>query len=157
MLECERQNLPLNWHMITAAANEFAQKFEYEENTFKSSNGWKCGFKKRFDIKLHRTHGEAASADFAAISSELPGIITKLRGYKSSDVYNMDETAILYCNPPLTTIGSRRIQGMKQDKSRMTVALTVNADGSDFREPLIIGKSINPRCFGRNKTGNNFF
>lgn len=59
----------------------------------------------------------------------------------------MDEIALFYCNRPATTIATQPIPGMKQDKSRVTVALTVNVDGSDFREPLIIGKSLHPACF----------
>ena len=153
MLECERQNLPLNWNVIIAAGINFAQKLGYPEGTFRALNGWRNRFKKRYDISRFNTHGKTASADTVALANELPLIIDKIRQYDARDVYNMDETSILYCNPPLTTIGTRRIQGMKQDKSRLTVALTVNAVGSDFRELLFVGKSLNPKCFGKGETG----
>ena len=37
--------------------------------------------------------------------------------------------------------------GTNQFKDRVIVALCVNTDGSDYTKPLVIGKSVNPRCF----------
>ena len=36
---------------------------------------------------------------------------------------------------------------VKQCKERLTLLLTANMDGSEKLKPLIIGKSLNPRCF----------
>ena len=153
LLECENRNIPLNWRAITMAGSRFAQRLGYPEGTFKASNGWQDRFRRRFDLAQIHLHGESASADTTARMHQIPLIIDKVRKYNPCDVYNMDETALLYCNLLTTTIGTRRIHGMKQDKSRITIALTVNANGSDFRELLIIGKSANPTCFGKNKSG----
>ncbi|KAG2220621.1 hypothetical protein INT45_014051 [Circinella minor] len=127
----------------TTSGRNFAEKLGYPEGTFKASNGWQDRFRKCYGFGLIRNHGESGSANEAAIESAFSSIIEEVSKYRSCDIYNMDETSILYCNPPVT----RPIQGMKQDKSGITVALTVHADGSDFREPLIIGKSLNPSCF----------
>ncbi|RAW28578.1 hypothetical protein PC110_g15044, partial [Phytophthora cactorum] len=53
----------------------------------------------------------------------------------------------LKMHAPDKTIASRQIQGSKKSKVRVTVALTCNADGSDMREPFIIGHAMKPRCF----------
>ena len=153
MQECEKCNLPINWRTIKIAACDYAEKLGYPPGTFRASNGWQDRFRKRYSLGHIRLHGESASTSLTALQNELPLVIAKVRQYRPQDVYNMDETALLFCNPPVTTIGSKRIPGMKQDKSRMTVALTVNADGSDFREPLFIGNSLHPTCFGKKLTG----
>jgi hypothetical protein len=37
--------------------------------------------------------------------------------------------------------------GGKHSKDRLTVLLCVNNDGSDKQVPIVIGKSLKPRCF----------
>ena len=39
--------------------------------------------------------------------------------------------------------------GIKQKKTRLTYAFTVNAEGSDFRKPIVIGSAWRPRCFAK--------
>jgi hypothetical protein len=49
--------------------------------------------------------------------------------------------------PPDTGLAFTRTHGIKGNKTRITVALTCNADGSEMKNPLFIGKSKQPRCF----------
>ncbi|POW18089.1 hypothetical protein PSHT_06154 [Puccinia striiformis] len=49
--------------------------------------------------------------------------------------------------PPDTGLAFTRTHGIKGNKNRITVALTCNADRSEMKNPLFIGKSKQPRCF----------
>src|SRR5436190_3783859 len=64
----------------------------------------------------------------------------------------MDETGLFYNMAPDKTITQRQIEGSKKDKTRITIAFTCNANGSDQVEPLFIGHAGKPRCFMK-KTG----
>ena len=59
----------------------------------------------------------------------------------------MDETRLFYSMAPDKTIAQRQIEGSKNDKTRITVAFTCNANGSDRFEPLFIGHAGKPRFF----------
>ncbi|KAF0714158.1 Aste57867_4014 [Aphanomyces stellatus] len=68
--------------------------------------------------------------------------------YDKSDIYNMDETGLFYNYQPNTTISNEPRSGVKKDKSRISVALAANADGTDKLPLFFIGKAKRPRCFG---------
>ncbi|KAE8898636.1 hypothetical protein PF005_g16096 [Phytophthora fragariae] len=61
----------------------------------------------------------------------------------------MDETELCYAMPPARSIGSKNMRGVKEHKTRITLSLTANADGSDALPILYIGKSKKPRCLGK--------
>ena len=65
------------------------------------------------------------------------------------DIYNYDKTALYFRALPEITMCFRteKLVGSKKAKQRLTVLLTVNMDGSDKRQPLVIAKSAKPRCF----------
>src|SRR5208282_626089 len=69
--------------------------------------------------------------------------------YNLDDIYSMDETGSFYNMPPDTTIARPQIEN---HKTRMTIAFTCNATGTDRFEPLFIGHAAKPRCF-EGKTG----
>jgi hypothetical protein len=54
--------------------------------------------------------------------------------------------------PPDRGLADKKTSGVKGKKVRLTYLLTSNADGSEKRRPLIIGKAKKPRAF-QNKTG----
>ena len=64
----------------------------------------------------------------------------------------MDESGSFYNMPPDSTIAQKKIEGAKKDKTRITIAFTCNADGTDRFEPFFIGHAEKPRCFNK-KTG----
>jgi len=41
------------------------------------------------------------------------------------------------------------MSGKKKEKFRITIGFTCNADGSEKLPPIYIGKSKQPRCFGK--------
>lgn len=54
--------------------------------------------------------------------------------------------------PPDKGLACHAKSGRKSDKRRLTYAFSVNADGSDRHQPLIIGRFCKPHCF-QGKTG----
>lgn len=68
--------------------------------------------------------------------------------YSLRDIYNMDETAFFYhAESPRTLSRQGKVSGHKADKTRSTMAVATNADGSDKLPLLFIGKSMKPRAF----------
>ncbi|ETP38761.1 hypothetical protein F442_13687, partial [Phytophthora nicotianae P10297] len=84
------------------------------------SKGWLHRFKKRHGIRCQRKQGEAASVDTATVA---------------------DGRANMRCMTDF------KVSGYKADKTRLTMAVATNADGSDKLPLLFIGRSKNPRAF----------
>ena len=59
----------------------------------------------------------------------------------------MDETSFFYVATPQSSLVQRAQVGKKQLKSRLTLAFTVNATGTDHMEPLFIRKAKQPLSF----------
>ena len=69
--------------------------------------------------------------------------------YELKDIYNADETGLYYkCLPTFTNdfIKEYKEHGNKIDKTRITILVAANADGSDKRELLVIHKWKKPRA-----------
>ena len=111
------------------------------------SNGWIQSFNKRNGLKQRLQHGESGDARMEGIEERLAAIKERIAAYNLCDIYNMDETGLFYMMAPGKTIGSRQIEGAKKDKTRITIAFTCNADGSDRFVPMFIGHAEKPRCF----------
>lgn len=112
------------------------------------SKGWLHRFKTRNGITSKRKYGEAASVDPAVVREGRIAIrgITDL--YTPDNIYNMDETAFFYYEEAPSTLSRRnKIAGFKSDKTRLTLCVATNADGSDKFPLLFIGKAVKPRAF----------
>ena len=109
------------------------------------SGGWLDGFKKRYAIKEHVRHGEASSV--AVDGERLLELQEILKGYHSSAIFNCDETALFWKMTPNKTLTTEASAGVKQDKKRVSLHFTVNADGTRKLYPWVIGKAQRPRCF----------
>lgn len=137
------------------------------------SDGWLACFKKRNGLREFKRHGEAGSADLGAVAHERNRIqkLLEEKGYNLKDIFNMDETGLFYAYvllnrlllligiltntlrmPPDRGLSDKQTSGVKGRKVRLTFAFTTNADGSEKRPPIIIGKFEKPRCF-KNKSG----
>ena len=64
-------------------------------------------------------------------------------------VYNMDETSLCNCAQPNKTLAQGKVCGCKLQKDGFTLDLAVNMIGTNKLIPMIIYKSLSPRCFGR--------
>jgi len=133
--------------MLIEKAKLLASGLGIPEGTLQFSSGWLHKFKNRNGIHQEKLHGEADSADNAAIIEALPLLREKCATYPLERIYNMDETGLFYRLEPDRTLATKRLSGRKKNKERISVALCSNADRSHKLKPLIIGKSAKPRCF----------
>ncbi|KAG6612611.1 putative jerky [Phytophthora cinnamomi] len=113
------------------------------------SAGWLTGFLKRHKLRYRPRHGEAGSADADVVREERHAIQEITDCYDAHDIYNMDETGLYYAAARGRSICTATTKGVKKNKTRLTQALTTNADGSDSLPVLFIGKAQKPRCFGK--------
>ena len=142
---------PLSYEIIQEKAKQFAIALNLTKVPV-FSNGWIQSFNKRNGLKQRLQHGESGDARMEGIEERLAAIKERIAAYNLCDIYNMDETGLFYMMAPGKTIGSRQIEGAKKDKTRITIAFTCNADGSDRFVPMFVGHAEKPRCFQK-KTG----
>jgi hypothetical protein len=97
-------------------------------------------FKHRFHIKEYIYHGESGIADI-----DSPENIQKMQEnrdlaatYPPENVLNMDETGLFWKMSPNRTLATEASNRGRRSKDRITLALTVNATGTDKWEPWII-------------------
>ena len=116
------------------------------------SNGWLEGFKSRHGIKTQKKLGEDADVDEKGGEEAMQHIRRLTASYDLDCIYNMDETGLYWKMVPDRTLASEHLSGVKSDKARISIAVTVNGDGS-LRPPLwIVGKAAVPVCMkGINK------
>jgi len=77
--------------------------------------------------------------------SKISEIVT---GYEPQNIFNADETGLFYRALPDKTFSykGKSCSGGKIAKERLTVLLCVSMSGEKLK-PLVIGKSVKPRCF----------
>ena len=98
-----------------------------------------------------RLVGEAGEVNVNEAEEEMEALRHGIRGYKPSNIFNMDETALFYKSIPNRSFflkGEKR-NGIKQMKAkeRITVVLCANTTGDCKISPVVIGSSKRPRCF----------
>ena len=120
-------------------ANHVAQMMNLRESTPDFSNGQLQNMYNVINFKSWKSHEESGSANIDAITEALPALQEKKCMHELKDIYNMDETELLQSMSPGTTLAKQQIKGSKKDKTRITIALTSNANGSDKLESFIIG------------------
>ncbi|EGZ29935.1 hypothetical protein PHYSODRAFT_323385 [Phytophthora sojae] len=120
----EDQNVCLSRELIKTKAQDL-QKELCDTWELNFSNGWLSGFQRRHALRYRKRHGEAASADTAAV------YLGRQQLQDLTDQY-------------APTISAH---GVKKTKTRITIALTANADGSDALPPLFLGRAKQPYCF----------
>jgi len=104
---------------------------------------------KRHGLRFREMHGEAVSVDVAAVQEGRLAMQDVTRHYALRDVWNMDETGLMYRSAKVRGICKSNTPGLKKDKTRITLALAANADGSEKRDAFFIGKARRPHCFQR--------
>jgi hypothetical protein len=140
----------LNGEILQMKANEFAKQMEHDNVDV--SMGWIDRFKKRYGIGKIKQCGDAAGVQLANIehwkSEMLPKI---LREFVPSNIYNLDETGLFWQTLPENSLGFIRTgakhHGVKQPKSRVTILLGTNMDGTNKLPLLMIGRYKQPRAF----------
>ena len=140
------KNYPLNGPTLKRIALKIANKMQY--SSFKASNGWLEKFKARHQLSFKVLSGELKSANYSAVTSFKKVFDDKMKKYASSDVYNCDETSLYYRSISKKSFVSieDNCKGIKTKKDRVTLLLCCSMIG-DKKQPFIIGKYKNPRCF----------
>lgn len=139
------QNVNLSDFVIKSKALSFAKNLNVMD--FKASNGWLEKFKKRYNLKSYKLVGETAHVDMDSIEEGRMRICKEIENYSLDDIYNMDETGLLFRAAPNSTISNRTMKGSKKEMVRITIMLCCNASGSDKRKLTVIGKNKQPRPF----------
>jgi hypothetical protein len=142
------QNVVITDAILREKAKKFGSLLSINETDFQYSNGWLQRFKNRCGISSQTICGESAGVDPVIISDGRLQARQWIAQYQLCDVYNLDETGLFFRMLPdrsLTT--TDKSKGAKKPKERISIMLCANADGTHKVKPLIIGKSLNPRCF----------
>ncbi|XP_068236946.1 tigger transposable element-derived protein 1-like [Palaemon carinicauda] len=146
-------------HAIFTGLKEESSGYDARESSaepssddFKASRGWFEKFKKRSGIHSVVCHGEAASADTKAAADFAKSFewIVQEEGYVEQQVFNCDETGLIWKKMPsrtYITAEEKKLPGHKPMKDRFTLPLCANAS-RDFKvKPLLVYHSENPRAF----------
>jgi hypothetical protein len=67
--------------------------------------------------------------------------------YAPHDVYNFDESGLFFRMKPSQKLATKNLPGKKKDKTRISIGLCCNMDGTSKEKYVVINKSKNPRCF----------
>eukprot|EP00171_Calliarthron_tuberculosum_P002433 IDg2433t1 len=118
-----------------------------EKITMQFSDGWMANFKRRWNLKSLKAHGESGDADQGAVQASLGPLCDRIAQYSHKDVFNADECGLFYKLAPDSTVATARPLGRKKMKDRITVLVCANADGSEKFELMFIGTALRPRPF----------
>ncbi|XP_064081883.1 tigger transposable element-derived protein 1-like [Macrobrachium nipponense] len=123
---------------------------------FKASRGWFDKFRRWTGIQSVVRHGEAASSDTKAAQAFIKTFneMTINEDYSSQNVFNCDETGLLWKKMPRQTYimeEEKKLPGHKPMKDRLTLALCSNDSGVWKVKPLLVYHSETPRAFKAHK------
>ena len=138
------KHIPISGPLLQEKARQIAEELGNLPGEFKASNGWLEKFRKRHLILHRQISGESASVNTVTTEewkNRLPNI---LRGYNDDDVYNADETGLLFKALPdkSLVVTKDQCKGGKRSKERYTILLCSNWTGSNKLKPLVIGKTF---------------
>ncbi|XP_070531531.1 jerky protein homolog-like [Ptychodera flava] len=151
-LQERSRGTPLSGPIIREKARILAKQLRGDHFEFEASAGWFWRWQRRHAISEVAIQGEARSADAEAartFPAKLKDIIDA-EGYSDEQVYNVDEAGLFWKLLPSksqASLNDPQTVGYKQNKQRITVMLTANKSGNHKLRPLIIGRSLKPRCF----------
>ncbi len=123
-----------------------------DPESFKGSSGWFHKFCCRHGIRSISMQGESLSADVSAVDpfkSELAKIMED-EGYTLSQVFNADETGLVWRGMPSKTLvhcGEKHAKNFKKSKDRVTLMACANSTGTCKLPLVFIHTSKKPRCF----------
>ncbi|CAE1286252.1 unnamed protein product [Acanthosepion pharaonis] len=128
-------------HVIRQKASQLAVNLEKVD--FEPSNGWLMRWKQANNVSFKKFHGESTSADHGSANEWVTNVLPQLfRGYNPKDVWNCDETGIIYkamLSGSLRFAGDEQSNGTKVPKDRLTMLQFTNMDGSE-KQTVVVGK-----------------
>ncbi|RLN94600.1 hypothetical protein BBJ28_00006744 [Nothophytophthora sp. Chile5] len=144
LAQCAR----LSGREIKTVANQIYDELKVPQaDRLELSNGWLGRFQARHGLKMHKGHSEGSTACLqGALEMErrrLADVISVFLSGKSgrslNDVWNMDETSFFFDCSPVVVAETAANKTATAD-TKLTVALAVNATGTERLEPLFIGQ-----------------
>ncbi|KAE9037421.1 hypothetical protein PR002_g6579 [Phytophthora rubi] len=147
-MDLESRNICLSRELIPMKAQEL-QPQVCDAWDLNFSDGWLTAFMRRHKLRHRIRHDEAASADPEAVHIGLHQIQQVTDTYARQDIYNVDETGLCYAMVPTRSICTYKMRGVKKKKTRLTLVVTANADGSNALSILYLGHAKKPRCFNK--------
>lgn len=144
--KARNKNIPISGPLIKGKALEVSENLKISD--FKASNGWLDRFCKRHNINFKTVCGESADVDEVSVQNWITKLKSIIKDYDAKDIFNADETGLYYLAMPNKTFAlkSDKCVGKKSAKQRVTILFCSNMNG-EKENPLVIGKSKNPRCF----------
>lgn len=142
-------DIRLDGSMLLIKANQFRLEFD-PDDTNAINMAWIDRFKHRHGIARIQKAGESAGVDVEIVrvwkEGKLQDVISR---YEAKDVFNADETGLFWRLLPDNSLGFKGTvyHGSKQPKTRITVLVAANMDGSEKLPLFVIGKSAKPRAF----------
>ncbi|CAD7093787.1 unnamed protein product [Hermetia illucens] len=129
----------ISTNMILEKSKQFAVTLNKD---FNPTTGWLWRWQKREGISLKKIHGEAASADSESANNFINTLFPNLiEGYKSSDIFNADESGLFFKALPVSTLSRKESHnnGFKSSKDRLTLLFICNATG-DYKKAKFISE-----------------
>lgn len=139
--------LRIDSQMLHTKANYFAREFGKETDLTKS---WVDRWKKRWGIGRVLKAGESGGVNMETVDEWRETVMKDiLERYEPANIYNADETGLFWQLLPENTMGflGKKQHGSKQPKTRITLLVGANMNGTDKLPMFAIGKSKNPRAF----------
>ena len=152
VLKMEGLSVSVTGDAIVEKARRLAESMELMDQP-KFSIGWLIRFQKRHGLKSRKKYREEGSVDPDDVIRGRRNTLAETLMYDACDVYNMDECGVFYRMQPDRSIGSKKTKGVKKEKSRITVALAVNADGSHKLPLFFYWKRNAPPLFWKKECG----
>ena len=137
------KHIPISGPLLQEKARQIAEEIGLQPDDFKASNGWLEKFRNRHMIGYRQISGESAGVCATTTEEWKQRLGTIIDGYNDDDIYNADETALLFKAIPdrSLVLSKEECKGGKRSKERYTVLLCSNWSGNDKLKPIVIGKS----------------
>jgi Tc5 transposase DNA-binding domain len=97
----------LSSDIIKTKGRDFAQRLGISNTNLMFSNGWLDSFQHRNGFKCWKLHGKSRDAEMEGINKQMTIIRSKIIEYDHDDVYNIDETGLVYNIAPNIIIAAR--------------------------------------------------
>ncbi|XP_025408498.1 tigger transposable element-derived protein 4-like [Sipha flava] len=149
--EANVYSVPINGPIIQEKALEISKLLNIKD--FNATNGWLDRFKNRHHIVYSRINGKFKSD----VDNKLwfLNLMSKYTNkYASKDIFNACEFGLFFKVMPDKSImyKNNKCSNGELSEERLTVLICANSDGTEKLKPLVIGKSLQPKCFTNIKT-----